>query len=453
MRQIRLGFLAAAAVALLVLAVGVLTHNAALWRPAAIAAAAGAAVGIGAFPKARTFQFTLWIIAVFAGGMIYPGAFQSWGGVSLKHPWLMLVVIQAVMFGMGTQMSLRDFSGVAKQPRGVFVGMVCHFTVMPLVGFGLTKIFKLPPEIAAGVVLIGSTSSGLASNVMAYIARANLPLSVTVTAITTMIAPFITPLWMKVLVRQDDVPVSYVGMMMEIIKFTLVPIGAALVHDYLKHATPRGKRVVLGLAGIAVAWLVFLGAGGWGWIASALMPAVAATKAREPFSLSLVTMSGFLFSVPLVGWLYHHLTRMISKLDSYTPVASMFGIVYYTLVTTAAGQQNLMKVGLLLFLASVIHNGAGYFFGYFFSRAVRLDVNSARSVAFEVGLQNGGMATGIANALGKLPTLGLAATIFSPWMNVSGSLLANYWRRKPVAAKATDSALARDLQSEQVAPK
>jgi bile acid:Na+ symporter, BASS family len=110
----------------------------------------------------------------------------------------------------------------------------------------------------------------------------------------------------------------------------------------------------------------------------------------------------------------------------------MFGIIYFTTVTTAAGRENLLKVGLLLFLASVIHNGAGYFFGYWLSRAAGLDKNSSRTVAFEVGLQNGGMASGLAGSMGKLGTVGLPAAVFSPWMNISGSLLANYWRRRPV---------------------
>src|SRR5262249_3854183 len=131
-------------------------------------------------------QFTAWILAAVVAAMIYPAAFLKWGDFDLRQPWLILLVVQVVMFGMGTQMSLKDFAGVVRMPQGVLVGVICHFSVMPLVGLGLTKLFQFPPEIAAGIILIGSCSSGLASNVMAYIARANLALSVTVTAITTM---------------------------------------------------------------------------------------------------------------------------------------------------------------------------------------------------------------------------------------------------------------------------
>jgi BASS family bile acid:Na+ symporter len=139
------------------------------------------------------------------------------------------------------------------------------------------------------------------------------------------------------------------------------------------------------------------------------------------------------FGAVVAGTAYHYLTRQFSFIEQRMPFFSMAGIVYFTTVTTAAGRDNLLAVGALLFLASAIHNAAGYGFGYWLSRACGLDRDSSRSVAFEVGLQNGGMASGIAGSMGKLGTMGLAAAIFSPWMNISGSLLANYWRKRPVS--------------------
>jgi BASS family bile acid:Na+ symporter len=310
----------------------------------------------------------------------------------------------------------------------VFIGIVCHFSVMPLVGLALTKIFRFEPEIAAGIILIGSCSSGLASNVMAYIAKSNLVLSVTVTAVTTMLAPLLTPLWMKWLAG-SLVPVSYFKMMMEIIKFVIVPIGAALLHDYLKHASMRGRRIVLGLAAFGAVWLVFLISGGWNYLKETFPPPTA--DGISP-ALTTIGIAGFLLSAVVIGVLYHWLTLRFTRLDSWMPVLSMAGIVYFVTVTTAAGRDNLLKVGPLLFVAAAIHNAAGYGFGYWLSRASGLDKNSARSVAFEVGLQNGGMATGLAAAMQKLATVGLAAAIFAPWMNVTGSVLANYWRKRPV---------------------
>jgi BASS family bile acid:Na+ symporter len=285
----------------------------------------------------------------------------------------------------------------------------------------LTKIFHFEPEIAAGIILIGSCSSGLASNVMAYIAKSNLALSVTVTAITTMIAPIMTPFLMSKLAG-TLVEVKFFNMMMEIIKMVIVPIGAALLHDYLKHASERGRRTVLSVAALAGLLLLGLVFGGWNYLETHLnASALIGADVLRYFAGAIV-----------VGVIYHWLTRWLPKLDSGMPVASMAGIVYFTTVTTAAGRDNLLRVGGLLFLASALHNAAGYFFGYWLSRGTGLDKNSARSVAFEVGLQNGGMASGLAGAMGKLGTVGLAAAIFSPWMNISGSILANYWRKRPV---------------------
>jgi len=390
------------------------------WQPLVVFLAVALAIGLRLSPKLRGYQFTAWIIAAVTAAMIFPGAFKQWYGVNLREKWLILLVVQTVMFGMGTQMSLKDFAGIAKSPRGVAVGIVCHFSVMPLVGLALTKVFHFEPEVAAGIILIGSCSSGLASNVMAYIARSNLPLSVTVTAITTMVAPIMTPFLMTRLAG-TLVEVKFFNMMMEIIKMVIVPIGAALLHDHLKHASRNARRAAIALAAAGTLWLAGLTGGGWRILETHL----------GAEALVVMDLLRFVAGAVVVGVAYHGFTRWLPRLDAWMPVASMAGIVYFTTVTTAAGRDNLLAVGGWLFLASALHNAAGYFFGYWLSRAAGLDKNSARSVAFEVGLQNGGMASGLAGAMGKLGTVGLAAAIFSPWMNISGSVLANYWHKRP----------------------
>ncbi|HEV2479457.1 MAG TPA: bile acid:sodium symporter family protein [Puia sp.] len=398
-------------IALLVLLAGLGLRDGGLWRPAALALSVGLAIGMGAVPRLAGYQYTVWIIAAVVAGMLYPAAFSHWGSIDLRNKWLVLIVVQLVMFGMGTQMRLRDFTGLAGTGKGVLIGLACHFSVMPLTGYLLTRVFHFEPEIAAGIILIGSCSSGLASNVMVYIARANLTLSVAVTAMATLAAPFFTPLLMKLLAG-TYIHVQFGDMMLEIVKIVLVPIGAALLHDYLNGASSRGRRWVLWVGVVAAVWLVVVvcGAG------------------------SQVT--GFFAGAILVGIGYHYLVRRFSAVERVMPYISMAGIVYFTTVTTAAGRDNLLHVGLLLFLASVFHNAAGYFFGYWLSRLFRLDKNAARTVAFEVGLQNGGMASGLAGSMGKLGTVGLAAAVFSPWMNISGSILANYWRNRPAEDRA-----------------
>lgn len=390
------------------------------WQPLAVIAVLALAIGLRFVPKLRGYQFTAWIVVAVVAGMIYPAQLLKVGDFDLRNKWLILFIVQAVMFGMGTQMKLADFKGVVKMPHAVAIGVAGQFTIMPLVGFALTKIFHFEPEIAAGIILIGSCSAGLASNVMAYIAKANLALSITMTSVTTALAPIMTPLWMKLLAG-ELVEVKPFHMMMEIIKMVLVPIGAALLHDYLTFAKPRGRRSVYGTAAVGVVWLAFISFGGWDWLKGNVAADV----------LPWIGVVGFVFAAAIAGLVYHHAAKALTILPKLMPIASMFGIVYFTTVTTAAGRDNLLHVGGMLFLAAALHNTFGYLFAYGLARACKLDLASCRTVAFEVGLQNGGMASGIAGSLGKLGTMGLAAAIFSPWMNISGSVLANYWRKRP----------------------
>lgn len=401
------------------LIVGIALQQPALYKSCALATAVSIAIGLGAVPSLKGYQYTAWIISAVVAGMMYPEAFKSWGTVNLRDKTLILVIIQLVMFGMGTHMSLKDFSGIASTGKGVLVGLFCHFSVMPLMGLLLTKIFHFEPEIAAGIILIGSCSSGLASNVMVYLAKANLVLSVIVTAMATLMAPLLTPLLMKTFAG-TLIQVKFVDMMIEIVKIVLVPIGAALLHDFLKRATASQRRIVYLICGAAVLWLGFV------------IYHISNQLEGDPGEIR-INLSGFFAGAVIFGVLYNFLYRKFPSLDKIMPLISMFGIIYFTTVTTAAGRENLMKVGVLLFIASVIHNAAGYFFGYWLSRLFGMDINSSRTIAFEVGLQNGGMASGIAGSMGKLGTVGLAAAVFSPWMNISGSILANYWRRKPVS--------------------
>lgn len=384
------------------------------WQPLAVIAALALAIGLRFTKGFRGYQFTAWIIVAVVVGMIYPAEALK---LNLSNK---LIVVQAVMFGMGTQMKLADFKGVMKMPWAVAIGVFGQFTIMPLVGFGLTKVFHFEPEIGAGIILIGSCSAGLASNVMAYIAKANLALSITMTSVTTALAPILTPMWMKLLV-DESVKVDAFGMMMEIIKMVIVPIGAALLHDYLTFAAPRGRRIVWGTGVVGGLWLGFMATGGWERV----------MNAAPVGALPWIGVVGYVFAAVLVGLVYHQATRLLPKLEKWMPLLSMMGIIYFTTITTAAGQANLLKVGGLLFLAAALHNTFGYVFAYWLARLCRLDIASCRTVAFEVGLQNGAMASGLANSLGKLGTMGLAAAIFSPWMNISGSILANYWRKRP----------------------
>ncbi len=409
----------------IVLVVGVILNKPELYKPCALATAICLAIGLGSIPSLKGYQYTAWIISAVVAGMLFPESFKNWGGVNLRDKTLILVIIQLVMFGMGTHMSLKDFSGMASTGKGVLVGLFCHFSIMPLMGLLLTKVFHFEAEIAAGIILIGSCSSGLASNVMVYLARANLVLSVIVTAMATLVAPVLTPFLMKTLAG-TLIEVNFIDMMVEIAKIVLVPIGAALLHDYLKRASPSQKKTVYSIGTVSLTWILAF--------VILIQPVI-----TDHSLLQSLNLSGFFAGAVIVGIGYNFLYTRFPTLDKIMPLISMFGIIYFTTVTTAAGRENLMKVGVLLFIASVIHNAAGYFFGYWLSRLFGMDINSSRTIAFEVGLQNGGMASGIAGGMGKLGTVGLAAAVFSPWMNISGSILANYWRRRPVEEHTSEN--------------
>ena len=355
MKNIYRIFLGICAVAALVVVVMLLMGYRAEAGVMAVTFFISLAIGIRGTPL-KGLSFTVWIFAAVTSSMFYPKYFVELGGFQLKK--LIIPLMQIIMFGMGTSMSIKDFVGVVKMPKGVFVGLLCQYTIMPFVGLGLAKSFGFPPEIAAGVVLIGASPCGLASNVMNFIAGSNLALSITLTAVATAIAPIMTPLMMKLLANQF-IEIAFWGMMWSVVKIVIIPIVAGLTFNYLLH----GK----------------------------------------------------------MKWL-----------DRAMPVVSMVGIAYIITIITAAGRDGLLKIGIALIFAAILHNTLGYFFGYWGARLFRLDQRSCRTIAIEVGLQNGGLASGIALEMGKVATMGLAPAVFGPWMNISGSALANWWRSRPV---------------------
>jgi BASS family bile acid:Na+ symporter len=110
----------------------------------------------------------------------------------------------------------------------------------------------------------------------------------------------------------------------------------------------------------------------------------------------------------------------------------MTGIALIIVIITAAGQKSLQTVGLALVFATFLHNIGGFILGYWGARLFKLPEQDCRTVAIEVGLQNAGLASGLAKAMGKLATVGIAPALFGPIMNTNGSLLASYWStRKP----------------------
>ena len=202
----------------------------------------------------RNQSFGLAVLACAAAAYTFPGAFLSWGGVKLVT--MVVPAIQLIMFGMGTTLSPSDFLSVAKSPWAVGIGVFLQFFIMPLVGFALARLFGFSGELAAGCVLVGSVAGGTASNVVAYLAGANVALSVTMTCISTLLSPFVTPLLMKLLAGRF-VDIDALKLMLESMKVVLVPVIAgglvryALRRLFETHAVLCGRVLsVVSMAGI-----------------------------------------------------------------------------------------------------------------------------------------------------------------------------------------------------------
>jgi len=403
--------------------------------PATIGMFAALALYCTSHPLLKGFAFTVWVFAFVAASMLYPAAFMSWWGYDLKG--LIVPLIQVIMFGMGTTLSAADFVRVFKMPWPVFVGFVLQYSVMPLTGLALAKAFGFEAQIAAGVVLIGSSPGGVASNVMTYLAGGDVPLSVTMTCCSTLASPVMTPFWMKVLAGQY-VPVDFFDMMFSIINMIIVPVVAGLVANRILYS--RGKTFERGGTLALVGAGSIAAAAGVGLLGPAAFFTLGkASLGKDGLVVGLLLIGAVALAKLVIGvWL----KRSEKWMDKALPIVSMVGICCIIAVITARSRDDLMKVGPLLIGAAVAHNAIGYFLGYWLSRLIRLNKISARTIAIEVGMQNGGMASALAMNVLKSSQAALAPAIFGPWMNVSGSILASWWRRKPVGASGGKGHLA-----------
>ena len=318
----------------------------------------------------RHQSFGIAVLASAGVAFAFPSAFDTWCGVKLLS--LVVPAIQLIMFGMGTTLSLGDFLRVAKRPWAVATGVVLQFLVMPVVGFSLAKVFGFSGELAAGCVLVGSVAGGTASNVIAFLAKADVALSVTMTCCSTLLSPFVTPLAMKVLAG-CFVEIDAAKMMVEILKVVIVPILAGgIVHRLLRRLFDAHKAVC----------------------------------------------------------------------DRVLSILSISGICFTLLALTAPSRDTFASAGVAIVAAAVIHNAIGYLSGYWLTRFVgrfaRLGEIEARTVALEVGLQNGGMAGALAISVLGSAVAALPANVFSIWMNFSGSIIASIWSRRPVCREESE---------------
>ncbi|MBD9371376.1 bile acid:sodium symporter family protein [Rhizobium sp. ARZ01] len=172
--------------------------------------------------------FALWVILFAVLGFVLPDTFKQ------LTPYI-VTLLGIIMFGMGLTLSLDDFREVARRPFDVGVGVASQFIIMPLIAVVLTKIIPMSPEVAAGVILVGCCPGGTSSNVMTYLSKGDVALSVACTSVTTLAAPLVTPFLVWFFASQY-LPVDAMAMLVSILKVVLLPLALGFL---LQKLLPR----------------------------------------------------------------------------------------------------------------------------------------------------------------------------------------------------------------------
>ncbi|MCZ0697255.1 bile acid:sodium symporter family protein [Acinetobacter baumannii] len=193
--------------------------------------------------------FALWVI-IFAALALWQPEFFVW--LKAYIPWILGII----MLGMGMTMTVDDFKGVLQSPKAVLIGVVAQFVVMPGLAFILCKLFNLPPEIAVGVILVGCCPGGTASNVITYMAKGNVALSVACTSVSTLLAPVLTPAIFYLLASQW-LKIDAASMFISILQVVLLPIVIGLIlRTWLKRQVESYIQVMPLVSVIAIVAIV-----------------------------------------------------------------------------------------------------------------------------------------------------------------------------------------------------
>lgn len=303
------------------------------------------------------------VIVLVAGAIavLLPAPFLTLG------PWVN-PLLMVIMLGMGMTIKASDFALIAKRPMPLLIGILAQFLIMPGTAWLIVSVIDLDPALAVGIILVAAAPGGTASNVMAYLAKGDIALSVAMTTVSTLVAPVLTPLIVLVLAG-SYLPVDAGGLFLSIVQIVLVPIAVGLV-------------------------------------------------------------------------LQRFLPALVARLVEWMPLVSVIGITLVLLAVVSASAATILASGLIIAGIVIVLNGSGLLLGYFAARATGLDEAARRAVSIEVGMQNSGLAAGLARTH-FTPEAALPAAIFSVWHNVSGSALASWWsRRPPVTAPGTPAPLA-----------
>lgn len=265
-------------------------------------------------------------------------------------------LLMVVMFGMGLTMKPRDFALIFKRPKDILVGTAAQFIIMPALAFGLSKLFQLDPALTAGVVLVGTCPGGTSSNVITYLSKGDVALSVGMTSVNTLLAPLLTPAitW---LLLQTTVRVDVWAMFWSIIQVIIIPVALGFVINR------------------------FFG-------------------------------------------------KFTEKAVAVLPSVSTVAICLIIAAVVSHNAEKIYTSGVLVFAVVILHNLLGYAGGFGLGKLLRMPPEKVKALSIEVGMQNSGLATSLAGtAFSGLAMATVPGAVFSVWHNISGAILAGFYRR------------------------
>ena len=265
-------------------------------------------------------------------------------------------LLMVVMFGMGLTMKPRDFALVFKRPNDILVGTAAQFIIMPALAFGLSKLFQLDPALTAGVVLVGTCPGGTSSNVITYLSKGDVALSVGMTSVNTLLAPLLTPAitW---LLLQTTVRVDVWAMFWSIIQVIIIPVALGFVINR------------------------FFG-------------------------------------------------KFTEKAVAVLPSVSTVAICLIIAAVVSHNAEKIYTSGVLVFAVVILHNLLGYAGGFGLGKLLKMPPEKVKALSIEVGMQNSGLATSLAGtAFSGLAMATVPGAVFSVWHNISGAILAGFYRR------------------------
>ncbi|OLU22336.1 sodium transporter [Pseudomonas sp. PA15(2017)] len=237
--------------------------------------------------------FAIWVLLFAVLAFLLPSAF-------LPLTAFIVPLLGLIMFGMGLTLKAEDFREVVRRPGRVLVGVLAQFMIMPGLAWLLCKLFALPPEIAVGVILVGCCPGGTASNVITWFARGDLALSVSITSVTTLMAPVVTPalIW---LLASEWLPVSFSAMFLSILQVVLLPIVLGLIVQRVLGARVSVIVDVLPLTSVLaiVAIVAAVVAASQAKIAESGLLIMAVVMLHNTLGLGLGYLAGVLTGMPL----------------------------------------------------------------------------------------------------------------------------------------------------------